>query len=654
MAGTREEPAWDTIVTDYYAHPRSRYYNKQDAGVAPDRDRLSLAMSRLDSRSSSTSASSTNLLRDNSASPPGYSPRPLHWPWKSSPPQEQLDPDPEHFSLPTHDHPKRSTKPWYGWQHIILGSWFNLLLVFIPASWIVYVLIENSHTLVFIFCIFALIPLARLHDLATSDLATRVGGSKAGLINASLSNLVEAVVAITALRKCQLRVVQASLIGTMLSKLLLVLGTCFFAGGLRFREQQGFDATASHIYSSLLSISVAAVLMPAAYHFALSGDSPNASAEQKIDILQMSHGVAIILLFLYAAYLLFQFYSHTHLFKDNEMSKRHSGKGHKVRKADSRRDLTGFASLDSEKVFRPRNRNASSNASPGKGLASTTSLPELPNGNRALSPYSSVSELSIPLSRTSSNSSTSTVEYTYGKGAATPAPALGSTVKLIHRGGSPMPAMELPATTLHPNPSMQFDEETMINGEDRLRAQGMAAAQRPPQPKLSWPLTMTLLVVVTVLIIINAERLVESMKDLSEADISREWIGLILLPTVSCIAECVTVANVSRKDQLTLSVSVAVGSTIQTALFVTPLMVILGWILGKPLPLLFDPFESVVLFLSVHTMGYVVADGKSNWLEGTLLICLYIIIAVAFWFYPGSSFSSTLASCASDIISDVI
>jgi Ca2+:H+ antiporter len=82
--------------------------------------------------------------------------------------------------------------------------------------------------------------------------------------------------------------------------------------------------------------------------------------------------------------------------------------------------------------------------------------------------------------------------------------------------------------------------------------------------------------------------------------------------------------------------------------------VLLGWVLDKPLALLFDPFESIVLYISgkyqpftclfstdylyaVHTMSYVVADGKSNWLEGLILIGLYIVAAVTFWFYPGTT-----------------
>jgi len=143
---------------------------------------------------------------------------------------------------------------------------------------------------------------------------------------------------------------------------------------------------------------------------------------------------------------------------------------------------------------------------------------------------------------------------------------------------------------------------------------------------------------------VNAEWLVDSLDTISTS-ISKEWIALIMLPAVRCIAECATAVNVSVKDQLTLSVSVAVSSTIQTALFVIPFMVTLAWAMGKPLSLLFDPFESVVLYISVNVMSYVVADGKSNWLEGIILICLYMIIAVAFWFYPGSEFSTSLSEC---------
>lgn len=73
----------------------------------------------------------------------------------------------------------------------------------------------------------------------------------------------------------------------------------------------------------------------------------------------------------------------------------------------------------------------------------------------------------------------------------------------------------------------------------------------------------------------------------------------------------------------------------QISLFVIPFTVVLSWILGKPLTMLFDPLESIVLFLSVLVVHYTASDGKSYWLEGVILMCLYLIIAVIFWYYPG-------------------
>jgi len=163
---------------------------------------------------------------------------------------------------------------------------------------------------------------------------------------------------------------------------------------------------------------------------------------------------------------------------------------------------------------------------------------------------------------------------------------------------------------------------------------------------LSLYMTIGLLVVVTVLVAITAEWLVDSIDGLTTTHpISKEFVGIILLPIVGNAAEHVTAVSVSVKDKLNLSLSVAVGSSIQIALFVIPFIVILGWILGKPLTLLFDPYESIAMFLAVLTVNYVVQDGKSNWLEGFILMGLYVILGVTFWFYPGSDPSGVLATC---------
>jgi Ca2+:H+ antiporter len=83
-----------------------------------------------------------------------------------------------------------------------------------------------------------------------------------------------------------------------------------------------------------------------------------------------------------------------------------------------------------------------------------------------------------------------------------------------------------------------------------------------------------------------------------------------------------------------LAMGVAIGSSMQIALLVTPFLVILGWIIDQPMTLHFETFETVVFFVSVLVVTYTVADGKSNYLEGAMLLGLYIIIALAFLVYP--------------------
>jgi Ca2+:H+ antiporter len=92
---------------------------------------------------------------------------------------------------------------------------------------------------------------------------------------------------------------------------------------------------------------------------------------------------------------------------------------------------------------------------------------------------------------------------------------------------------------------------------------------------------------------------------------------------------------VAIKDKMDLAIGVAIGSSLQIALLVLPFVVVLGWIIGKDnMTLFFDGFQIAVLFVAVILVNYLIQDGKSHWLEGVLLMILYIIIAVAAWFYP--------------------
>lgn len=120
------------------------------------------------------------------------------------------------------------------------------------------------------------------------------------------------------------------------------------------------------------------------------------------------------------------------------------------------------------------------------------------------------------------------------------------------------------------------------------------------------------LVVVTVMVAICAEYLVNSIDSLVQtAHISKTFIGLILLPIVGNAAEHVTAVVVAWKNKMDLAIGVAIGSSMQIALLVTPFLVILGWIINQPMTLKFESFETVVFFLSVLITNYLISVRKN-------------------------------------------
>lgn len=157
----------------------------------------------------------------------------------------------------------------------------------------------------------------------------------------------------------------------------------------------------------------------------------------------------------------------------------------------------------------------------------------------------------------------------------------------------------------------------------------------PGQEPLSRTSAILLLLVVTGLVAVCAELLVNSIDYLvQETGVSQAFIGLIILPIVGNAAEHVTAVTVASKNKMDLAIGVALGSSIQIAIFVTPLIVLLGWCLNRDMSLYFSLFETISLFASAFIVNYLMIDGRSNYLEGALLIAVYIIIALAAFFYP--------------------
>jgi len=138
--------------------------------------------------------------------------------------------------------------------------------------------------------------------------------------------------------------------------------------------------------------------------------------------------------------------------------------------------------------------------------------------------------------------------------------------------------------------------------------------------------------VITIVTAFCADYLVASIEETATRyHIPKPFIGLILLPIVSNAAEHVTSVWMAMKGKMELSIGICIGSSIQIAAFAIPLLVLIGWACDRQLTLFFADFETAVLFVSVLLVSFLIMDGKSNYMEGLMLITLYLIIALAFW-----------------------
>ncbi|KAL8303244.1 hypothetical protein RB600_006929 [Gaeumannomyces tritici] len=146
---------------------------------------------------------------------------------------------------------------------------------------------------------------------------------------------------------------------------------------------------------------------------------------------------------------------------------------------------------------------------------------------------------------------------------------------------------------------------------------------------------MTVLVAATVAVSVRSDCLVDSVDGfVANLNISKAFIGLIVVPIVGNAGEFASTVKWSMNDKLGLAISVIVGSTLQIALLVTPFMVMVGWVLQKDMSLKFNAFQTLTVALSVLVVNGLVRDGRTNYFEGCLLIVAYLIVAIVFFVYP--------------------
>ena len=152
------------------------------------------------------------------------------------------------------------------------------------------------------------------------------------------------------------------------------------------------------------------------------------------------------------------------------------------------------------------------------------------------------------------------------------------------------------------------------------------------EPKMTNKDAWTLLILATILVGWMAEILVHSIDSAaSELKLPTLFIGVILLPFFGNAAEHFTAVIVAGKNKMDLSLAIAIGSSVQIAVFVAPLMVVLAWALGVDLSLEFGPLETAATFFSVLVANSILRDGTTNWFEGAMLLSCYTILGLSFW-----------------------
>lgn len=221
-------------------------------------------------------------------------------------------------------------------RRFLLSSegWPALLLPFIPLA----LILELSHasaTLIFLASAAGVIPTAALMGRATEELAARSGPGIGGFLNVTFGNAPELIIAFFALREGLQEVVKASIVGSILGNILLVMGAAMLVGGLKHKVQR-FDRTAANVQSGMLTLAAAALVLPAVFQLVSGGGLPSPTAEAvefSGDEESIAFGVALILLLTYAGGLLFSLKTHSDLFNPPHSEEDHLENPWSVKKA---------------------------------------------------------------------------------------------------------------------------------------------------------------------------------------------------------------------------------------------------------------------------------------------------------------------------------
>lgn len=352
----------------------------------------------------------------------------------------------------------------------------NWLLLFVPIAFVLrfWPGLANP-TALFICSAIAIIPAAGWIGRATEALATRVGEGLGGLLNATFGNAAELIIAGIALYKGHISVVKASITGSIIGNILLVLGLSILLGGMKHKEQR-FNKTGASTSVISLSLAAIALIIPTVFH--LSADASPTGWSPAVE-RQLSLGIALVLFLTYICILAFSLKTHRHFFVGAEGDLEEKG-GHWSR---------------------------------GKGI--------------------------------------------------------------------------------------------------------------------------TILIIATGVVALLSEFLVGTIESVRTTfGITEVFVGVIVVAIVGNAAEHSTAIIMALKNKMDLSVGIAIGSSLQIALFVAPVLLFLSYAFGRPMDLEFSLPEIFAMVASIYILFQISSDGETNWIEGVQLLSVYLILGILFFYLP--------------------
>ena len=522
-------------------------------------------------------------------------------------------------------------------------------------------------------------------------MAAHTNGTIGALLNATFGNAPELLIATAALRSGFYRVVQLAMLGSMLTNLLLVFGMSCLVGGIRWQVQE-LRITSGNVSVGMLLLSVAGSLLPAA--LVLSGQLRNRSGKEPqegvptLEEIQFSRVNAVIMMFMYGCYLVFQLGTHKEEFDDDEnvvesadgnqlhlsphFTSRH-GRQRKARRNDfclglmarlfgsaaalsvtptaangdvemSRRGAThhllptGDDGSDAHAGGGDSDLDSQSNGSDGSGgkLLPQNEIPR--SASYANGYFDEYNDVSV-----SSRSRTSETDSARKRRNGNPkSPRSGSSIyepgRLVPLGLADL--AEEPPRKLKwkwgEGDSLKFSCVSSLTGSITFAAPPPQPPQSPPRhaPQMSFRVGIVWLFVITLCLSAMSDILVDTIDGFAyRARLSEVFTSMVIVPFFSNVAEQVSAVLFAYRNEMDLCVGVTVGSAIQVMTFVLPGCVLIGLAADRKMTLYFHAYETVCLLLAVVVVAAVLQGGTTNWMVGTTLIGIYVMIATGFWFH---------------------